>query len=91
MTLKQQEQILIEAFGKEMQEKLDKRSNKGRLGWRKKSMEELFQLLLEEKRELGRALFKNKVLLNKKHSKEVRDEAIDVANFAMMIWDKAHT
>lgn len=85
MTLKQQEQTLIEAFGKEMQKKLDKRSNKGRLGWRKKDIINLYKLLLGEVRELLEAVSKSEG----KSSKEIRDEAIDVANFAMMIWDKA--
>ncbi len=67
--------------------KLDLRSDKGRLGWRKDSEHVLFNWLLDEVKELHLELiFESEV--PGEDLEKIKDEAIDVANLAMMIYDK---
>jgi len=79
---REKEQQLIKDFGKLMQQKLDERSSKGRLGWRKQDLETLFSWLTEEVGELEEVLQFNPI-----NPEEVMRECADIANVAMFIWD----
>lgn len=71
----------VEWFAKEMNKGLDCNSNKG--GWKGCGINYLYGRLIDEKLELHDQIFKY-------HSKQgIIEEAIDVANFAMMIADEA--
>ena len=72
------EQKVIAQFGKEMQAKLDVRDYKGRLGWREKNIGVLYAFLEDEMTELREAIF---------YKKDIKGEAVDVANSAMFIYD----
>lgn len=72
------------AFAKRMESKLAKNRHKGnRDGWLKDSEYSLLNRLREEVAELNDAMDRQESFV------EVADEAADVANFAMMIGDKA--
>jgi len=88
---RQKEQELIRKFGEEQQAKLDVRRNKGRLGWRKKSLEELLDWLSDEVEELSVEILPGKYKAGRldKRLEAVKDEAVDVANLSMFIYDKA--
>lgn len=77
-------EIEVEWFGKEMLKKL--KGNTNRLHWIKTSYDYLFNRLEEEMRELQELLLDDKV--SYKHKKMIA-ECADIANFAMMIADKA--
>ena len=81
MLTRQDEQKVIARFSKVMQDKLDVRDYKGRMGWRKKRTDQLLYLLEDEVSELWDAIWHNKG--------EIKDEAVDVALYAMMIHDVA--
>ena len=71
----------VEWFAKEMDKELNRNSHKG--GWKGCGVERLYSGFLEETLELYEQIFKY-------HSKQgIIEEAIDVANFAMMIADEA--
>ena len=74
MTPRQEEQKLTQEFAKAMMKKLDLRSSKGRLGWRKKTVTELLELLEREKEELYQAIYHGKGDVkgekNNKHNKK---------------------
>ena len=74
---------LITRFGQLMQQKLDERSHKGRLGWRHKGIEEMLGWLKEEAEEL--------LIEIETNPEEAQRECADVANIAMFIWDKLNT
>jgi len=74
------EKKFIAQFGEAAEKKLDLRYKKGRMGWRKKSTLELFYLLQGEVYELYLAIIRKE---------GIEDEAVDVSNFAMFIYDKA--
>lgn len=76
---RQDEQKLIREFGELMQQKLDERSHKGRLGWRNKDINTLLQWLDEEVAELKLEL--------KRNPEEAKRECADIANVAMFIND----
>lgn len=61
---------------------------KGKRGWRSMSFDELFTNLIKEVKELKKALDKRIVEGDKSF---ILKEAVDVANFAMMIFDKSLT
>ena len=61
-----------------MQDKLDVRDYKGRLGWREKNIGVLYAFLEDEMTELREAIF---------YKKDIKGEAVDVANSAMFIYD----
>lgn len=70
----------VAKFAKDMDRVLDANSHKG--GWRGCSIEFLKDRLIQETYELVQAV----ATLDAEH---VRKECVDVANFAMMIWDVA--
>lgn len=72
-------------FAKEMENKLQENDHKG--GWQDESYSSLFNMLEKEVRELCSALIDNRSAGSE--LEDVRSEAADVANFAMMIADKA--
>lgn len=57
--------------------------DRGRLGWRTSDMDFLLHRLKEEVAELEQAI------ANPRDCYGIMREAVDVANFAMMIWDVA--
>lgn len=69
----------VEEFSKAMIKKLEKNNHKG--SWRDIKEAYLLHLLINEVEELYEASY------NGKSKEEVRDECVDVANFAMMIFD----
>lgn len=75
-----EEQKIVTAFSEAMMQKLDKRSDKGRLGWRDKSIAHLLFWLDDEVQEL-----KDEIALG---TKEAKWEAVDVALLSLMMWDK---
>ena len=75
------EQQIIRKFGEAQQAKLDQRSAKGRLGWKEKDLEELLKWLKDEFAELEQAITSEPM-------ENIKLEAVDVANLAMMIWNK---
>ena len=75
------EQQIIRKFGEAQQAKLDQRSDNGRLGWRERDLEQLLKWLLDEYSELEQAI-------EDEPKENIKLEAVDVANLAMMIWDK---
>jgi len=79
----EEEKKLIKEFGREMQGKLDARSSKGRLGWRDKDIDTLLKWLEDEAFELVKAV-------GEEPEENIRKECADVANVAMMIWDKTN-
>lgn len=78
------------AFARLMEAKLDKNRHKGdREGWRKDSPRALYRRLLEETRELDDALSgNNRIEVGQEALDAAIWEAVDVANFAMMIADQ---
>jgi len=71
-------------FANEMELKLQKNDHKEH--WRKLQLQVLFGMLVEEAKELENEIFACKyggVL------RRIKDKAVDVGNFAMMIWDVA--
>ena len=72
------EQEIVTAFSKAMMQKLDKRSDKGRVGWRERTFTEVWLHLREEIDELVTA----------ESDDDIKEEVVDVALLAMMIWDK---
>ena len=70
---------IVENFSSAMVDKLNANSGKG--GWENTSIHELFCRLLNEVDELGEAIRTGG------YSGYMPDEAVDVANFAMMIFD----
>lgn len=80
MTPRQTEEKLTQEFAKAGMKKLDLRSSKGRLGWRKKTMKELWYGLLDEVDELQKAIWAGKG--------DIKGECVDVKNSVMFIWDK---
>lgn len=67
----------VKWFAEQMESKLKENDYKG--GWKNDDKEELTQLLLSEVAEL----------MNTSNRKNIINESIDVANFAMMIADNA--
>lgn len=73
---------LVQEFSNEMVGKLRRRKARyGNQGWRKKELDELLTGLIDELEELEGALYS-------KSDEDVRDEALDVANYAFFIYDK---
>lgn len=70
----------VKWFAEQMERVLRKNDHKG--GWRESHTTWLFRRLDDETVELRKALGKNRPF-----SKKTIDEAVDVANFAMMIAD----
>ena len=71
----------VTEFAREMESRLRANEHKG--GWQDCASNELLVMLLKEVAELAEALYW------RASSNEVRREAADVANFAMMIADPA--
>ena len=82
MATREDEQKLIEQTGQAQLEKLDRRSEKGRMGWRYKTIVELFDLLDDEVDELDEAI-------EERTPEKIAEEATDVINSAMFIRDQA--
>ena len=77
-------------FADRMEAKLRKNDHKG--GWKASELSELLVLLEKEVAELGQAAFRLACLeITDSTIHGVIDEAVDVANFAMMIADNART
>lgn len=72
----------VALFAIEMDQKLAQRSSKG--GWENLSLTELLKRLRAEVVELEEAI----VNIQTTGTKHIREEAADVANFAMMIHDQ---
>jgi len=84
---RQKEKALIKDFGEAQIKKLDLRSDKGRLNWRKKSMYDLLEWLDGEIAELHNEIVSPEIA---RDLERIKDEAVDVANLSMMIWDKVN-
>lgn len=85
----------VDEFAKLMKQKLDENSHKP--GWKKDRPVTLIGRLSEEMRELERAfdmystlptIFANRAEIKAAFKEEIRREAADVANFAMMVADR---
>ena len=74
----------VKWFGEQMIKKLE--DNEEKEHWRKSSYDHLFCRLEEEVRELQELILNDKI--SYKHKKMIA-ECADIANFAMMIADKA--
>lgn len=80
----------VNAFADEMEAKLEQNRHKGdREGWSSDAPLELMRRLKEEARELEAALRWPRALPSDADKQRIREEAADVANFAMMIADVA--
>lgn len=72
----QEEKLIVEEFAKKMLEKIQLRHNRyAPLGWKTMDMKRLITLLEGELKELKESVTKS----------EQRDEALDIANYAMFI------
>lgn len=71
----------VQEFSNEMVGKMRRRYKRHNQAWRKKDIAELFTLLVDEVEELEEAIFS-------KSDKDVRDEALDVSNYAFFIYDQ---
>lgn len=74
----------VSDFAQAMEEKL--RRHDDRRGWDECEIDFLFNRLLQEVAELHEVMCLNRISIST--PKKVKDEAVDVANFAMMIWDR---
>lgn len=75
------ESEIVEEFGSKQIEKMELRKNRYKpLEWRGYNANTLYRLLKAEVLELHE-------VMEKDDKEKVRDEAIDVANLAMFIWD----
>lgn len=83
--------IAVESFADLMEQRLSKNDHKG--GWEDESNKYLIERIEEELEELKEAIIavetNNSSWLRQQLYKSIRDEAADVANFAMMIADNA--
>lgn len=79
---KQQEEDVLNNFVQAMGEKISLRHNRYRpMGWQTMDLKRLLKLLKGEIEELEEAL-------QTRVTKNIQDEAIDVANYCMFIWHK---
>lgn len=69
----------VAAFAKDMDRVLDQNASKG--GWKGCSIDFLKGRLIDETFELVDAIGKQR------GAKAIRKECVDIANFAMMLWD----
>jgi len=74
----------VNRFADSMEKTLRTNDHKGRYGWSGWQKVSIFRLLMVEVGELALAIAKN-------NEDAIRDEACDVANFAMMIYDRRTT
>jgi len=74
--MENKEKEIVEIFAKEMQKKIELRHNRYTpLGWRTMDKKRIISLLKGELAEL------------EEEGADVKQEAIDVANYAMFLWD----
>lgn len=71
----------VSQFARLMEERLQKHDHKGRYGWAGYRKRVLLEMLHGELCELSEAVFTH-------NEEEIRKEAADLANFAMMIADR---
>ncbi len=71
----------VKEFAQAMRKKLYKKSEE-KLGWKGETKGNLFYLLIQETDELIQAILDE-------DPEEIKAEAVDVANFALMIFDNA--
>ena len=77
----QEENKIVEEFSLKMLEKIQTRHNRyAPLGWKTMDIKRIVKLLKGELEELEEALIEG-------DDQSVRDEAIDVANYSMFIWE----
>jgi hypothetical protein len=75
-------------FSKVMELKLQDNDHKGVDGWLNETETYLFDRLDDETKELAEAVTLHNDNPSKRKAKAVMEEAVDVANFAMMVYDR---
>jgi len=79
---KRQEKQIVKDFSLGMYDKIQKRHNRFQpLGWKTMDTKRLLALLTNELEELKEAIDSDVI-------EDIKDEAIDVANYAMFIYEK---
>lgn len=73
----------LQKFAERMEKKLQANDFKGE--WEGEELDYLLHRLTEERRELTRAIQKNRLAPTSKSAEAVADEAADIANFCMTI------
>lgn len=76
----------VRAFAEAMERKLQQRDD--RPGWESESLEWLANRLQDEQLELD-VVFDSTFIREAAFYRRIAEEAVDIANFAMMLWDNA--
>ena len=79
----------VEWFSVAMMEKLSRPKNLAKEHWRRFSFQYLFNRILDESEELNTELLNLQNYYEANRLEKVIDEAVDVANIAMMVADNA--